>query len=203
MKPFKIDLTKCTPIAKSLMVGRGAPAHILLLNRTLDEDSLLPSLHEKRQPTTPTTQLKNFLNCWENPTNSWTLIIGSDADEQAAQVVALGLMWQSIILHAKNSATHPRPLYWPIYGGTYDKLRDREDFRAGIGDVGLLILTNLAENSGSEKIEKCRDLLNMYSGIPRVVTIAGCDPLIFALDRLHVSPNFVLHLGLRNKVRQI
>lgn len=203
MKPIKIDLGKCTPVARSIMTGRGASRHSMRLSLTLDESAVLPSMHERRRAVPPTAQLAGFRRSWDSPSGSWWMAIGSSRGEDLALAAAVGLMWRSAVRYAENPATNHRPLLWPLYGGSHDRLRDRDEFRSGIGDVGMLILTNLADNSSREKIEKCRDLLTMYADVPRVVTVAGCDPLTFAIEQLRMSPTRVLHLGRRERVTQI
>jgi hypothetical protein len=170
---------------------------------TLDESVVLPAKHERRRSVISSVQLAQYQRSWDNPSGSWFLVIGSDADEDMAVTAALGLMLRSTIRYAENPAAYDRPFYWPLYGGNWDRLRDREEFRSGVNGIGMLVLTNLAENSSREKIERARDLLCMYSDVPRVLTVAGTDPLLFAIDQLHMTPSRVLYLGRRRRVQQI
>lgn len=185
------------------MVSRGAPKFAMRFSLSIDNTNVLASSHERRKVVPPAVQLSKYQRSWDNPHGSWWMVIGSDFNEDMAITAALGLMMRSTIRHAGNPGVHHRPFCWPLYGGSWDRLRDREEFRSGVGGIGMLLLTNLAENSSREKIEKCRDLLNMYSDVPRVVTVAGSDPLKFAIEQLHASPTRVLHLGYRRRIQQI
>lgn len=53
----------------------------------------------------------------------------------------------------------------------------------------LLILSNLSPNASPPKLERVRDLLIHYSHIPRVVVIAGEDPISFFARRLYYKLN--------------
>lgn len=183
------------PRAANLMVSRGAPkAALLRAPFDLDSSNVKPALHSTCKPIAPMVQIRDFIAWQEAPTSGarW-MVIGSQFDEDMAMSAALDVMLRATILHAENSLSQ-RPFLWPLYGG-YNKLRNRDEFREGIGGIGLLILTNIAVNSTREKIESCRDLLHMFSKVPRIVVLAGGDPLQFALDELHARPNRVLHIG--------
>ena len=186
------------------MVARGAPKHFMRFSLDVNVRVILPALHDKRKVITPTAQYKQYQRCYDaGPGESWWLIIGSKENEDLTVVAALGLMHQATIRSAKAPQTYPRPYLWRLLGGSYDALRQNEGIRSGIGSIGMLILTNLAANSSNEKIEKCRDLLALYSDIPRVVTVAGCDPLEFAISKLHMAPTRVLHLGHKTRTYQV
>lgn len=187
---------------KSLMIARGAPQHMLRHSLKVELTDLSSARHERYVPIQPRQQMMHLEKTMEKPTGSWWLAIGSLDDDVKAREVALGIMQQST-LHSVTDVQYARPLWWPIYGGRYDKLRDDEAFRSSIGRVGMLILTNVAENSTHEKIEKCVDLLHMYSSIPRIVVIDGLDPLEFSTSRLHRRPDRVLFLHRRGKTYQV
>lgn len=55
----------------------------------------------------------------------------------------------------------------------------------------LLVLSNLTPNSSPSKMERTRDLLVHYSGIPRILVIAGEDPVSFFARRLYFKLNGV------------
>ena len=199
----KIDLSKIPDTAKQLMVGRGAPKSMLRFSLTLDSNNVKNSEHARRQPISLSRQITQYTKSWEKPYGAWLMVIGSDFDEDLAVVSALGLMYQSMSRHAKRPNECKQPYLWRLFGGSYDRLRQNDDFRNGVGGIGMLILTNLAENSTPDKIEKARDLIAMYPDIPKVVTVAGSDPLVFSLEKLHINPTRVLHLGRNRKVSQI
>jgi hypothetical protein len=199
---MKIDLTKVPIVAQEMLISRGANKQQFRFSLILDEVNILPTFHERRSIPI-TTQLSKFKRSWNNPTGSWFMIIGSEMDEDLCMTAATGLMWRSIVKHAENAYKHSRPYHWRLFGGNYDRLRQNDEFKSIIGGIGLLMLSNLAENSTIEKIEKCRDLIAMYPDIPKVVVVAGCNPLAFSIEKLHMNPNRVLHIGRKKQVRQI
>ena len=131
------------------------------------------------------------------------MVIGSYGDEDMATVAALGLMFKATVKNAESPSTYSRPFFWRLFGGNYDKLRSSDEFRNSIGSIGLLVLNNLAENSTVEKIEKARDLCTLYADIPRVVVVAGIDPMVFSIEKLHLTPQRVLFVGRKPKIHQI
>lgn len=59
--------------------------------------------------------------------------------------------------------------------------------------LSMLILSNLTPNSTATKLEKTRDLLEMYAGIPRIVVISGEDPITFFSRKLYYKVNSIFH----------
>lgn len=72
-----------------------------------------------------------------------------------------------------------RVVWESLYGGFQNKLMDAEL------EPSFLVLSNLSPNSTNVKLEKARDLLTRYAHIPRVVVIAGEDPITFFARRLY------------------
>lgn len=119
--------------------------------------------------------------CSKRINNAPFLLIASRSFDFVAMQYAL-----AIIGHLVSNAGHS--FYWhSLYGNTRDKLRDTEGTPPELKDCHLLVLSNLAENSTAMKTEKARDLLNMYSNIPRILTVGGVDPVQYAKHQLHVK----------------
>jgi hypothetical protein len=199
---MKIEFDFSVGMVSNLLINRGA-RNIPRTPFVIDKAHLLPALHSKRAPVTPDVQFATLQRILRSPQDVSWLVIGTTADETLAYNVALGIMLHCMLQSVQHPERIAQPLMWTLYGGPYDRLRDKEDVRVGIGNVGMLLLTNLAENSTREKLEKARDLLAMFSNIPRVLLVAGADPLTFALDQLHATPSQVLHLGIPKKRYQI
>lgn len=53
----------------------------------------------------------------------------------------------------------------------------------------LLVITNMTPNSSAVKLEKVRDTLLYFSSIPRIVVVAGEDPVSFFARRLYFKLN--------------
>lgn len=62
--------------------------------------------------------------------------------------------------------------------------------------LSMMVLSNITSNSSPVKLEKVRDLLDAYSDIPRVVVIAGEDPITFMSRKLFYKTNSIFfHSG--------
>jgi hypothetical protein len=61
--------------------------------------------------------------------------------------------------------------------------------------ASLLVLSNLTPNSTAAKLEKTRDMLEFYADIPRIVVIAGEDPITFFSRRLFWRVNNLFFLS--------
>lgn len=86
--------------------------------------------------------------------------------------------------------------YWHVINGApQDPLRDNEEFRnTRVGNIKLLVLSGLAENSTAMKLEKTRDLLTQYSDVARILVVGGCDPVSFTKQHLHIKPEIFVSL---------
>ena len=189
----EIDVRKSSALA--LIASRGAGHTFSHAHAVIDDSMVLPCTHGDRRPVPPWVQLKWLQSCMSAPKDPWWLVIGSAHDEEAAMAVAAGIMLRAAERSLASPEKEMRPLMWPLYGGSRDRLRDDNEFRDGMGGIGMLVLTNLTDNSTLDKMEKARDLLHMFRERPRVLIVSGADPLDFAKTRLHAVPNRVLHLG--------
>lgn len=119
----------------------------------------------------------------KKPQSAPFMLIASRSYDFIAMQYALSIA-ASLVVNAGHS------FYWhTLYGNTFDKLRDKEN-PPELKDCHLLILSNVAENSTNMKTEKARDVLNMYSHIPRILAVGGVDPVQYAKQQLHVRPDY-------------
>lgn len=102
-------------------------------------------------------------------------------DEVKARYFAAWLAFQ----HVKQLGVKANVVWWPVYGGFDNPLLNKYD--SGLqAPPTLIVLTNLAVNSGGQKVEKARDLLDKFSYVPRIVVGAGTDPISLCSTVLHV-----------------
>jgi hypothetical protein len=80
--------------------------------------------------------------------------------------------------------TQRYPIWFNIDGS--NKLSTPSDTPSAI------FISGIAVDSSLFRIEKTRDLLAKYSHIPRIVLIAGGNPVEFAKARLYVKPDQVI-----------
>lgn len=204
MRELVLDITDADAVR--LASGRGAVR--LLRSRpgrmTLSSANVGPSQHDGR--VVPVEEQLRALSALVEQPSRWRgwMVVGSVADEDLCISVAHAVMVAAARQHLADPANNERPFLWPIYGGQFDRLRDREDFRLGsVSGISTLVLTNLADNSTREKIEKARDLLDLYSSRPCVLVVAGMDPLAFAMEHIRSRPTSVLHMRRSTRRRSI
>lgn len=120
---------------------------------------------------------------FENPRRAMTYIIAGNPDDKEARYFAawltqihlerLGLSaairWETVIGNFDNPVLHEEPT--------------------------LLVLTNLTPRSSNLKYDKTRDLLERHDKIPKLLVIAGEDPLSFAATRLHAPCHGIAYFG--------
>lgn len=199
----RINLNKLQGL-HGLMVNRGAPRHLLRMEFALTENDLSSARNPIYRSVMVSTQLAHLRKTLAHPTyGSYWMLIGSEIDDKIAMGCALSIMQSATLQNIKEPHVGARPLMYPLYGGRWDRLRDDDAFRSGVGRIGLLVLTNLTADSTPEKIEKAVDLLHMYSNIPRVLVVSGMDPLEFAVTKLYRKPSRVLYIKKRAASHQV
>lgn len=89
------------------------------------------------------------------------------------------------------------PLWHRVYGGYGDSIIDRM-YKGTLTDKDypcFLVISNIPDTSTPIKMEKVRDLLDIYSDIPRVVVTSPTDPFSFMSKRLQYKTSLCLWLG--------
>ena len=143
-------------------------------------------------------QLECFDKLIAKPFSSpYTIAISSFPNDAKAKQVAAMIICRAANLHLRSLA--PRvalhkelPLWHTVYGGWNDKIRDAPE--ANRPNPSLLVLSNLTDDSTTVKLEKARDLLEMYNDIPRIVVMTCKDPREFANNCLFVEVNDLIQI---------
>ena len=109
----------------------------------------------------------------EDPTRAIVYAVSSAPSDQRAKFFATYLVQKFI-----DSAPLNRTVKWETL---------TSDFKNPALDLepSLLVITGLTPNSQPSKLEKARDLLERHHSIPRIVVIAGEDPITFMSTRLY------------------
>jgi hypothetical protein len=96
-----------------------------------------------------------------------------------------------------RNRTYPR---WHTINGSFqDSLRDGDLIKS----PSFLVISNVTVASTNTKLEKLRDLLRQYAQIPRVITLAGQDPITFANTKLFMGINYCMYLCKSSAVKDI
>ncbi len=131
-------------------------------------------------------QDKSLATFLEDPSTSMIYGVSGNPDDSKAKYFAAFL----VAAHLKVMGADANVIWAPQYGG-FDNPHMSDDRAAPT----MLVLTNLTPNSTPFKLEKARDLLEKFSDIPRVVVIAGMDPLSFLTTRLHVPVHGIAYFS--------
>jgi hypothetical protein len=110
-----------------------------------------------------------------------TFGISSSPNDAKAKRVAVDLM-RGFIERGKR-------VHWTTVLGTF-----RNEARDRLINCDLLILGNVLYDSTPTKIECCRDILELYQGIPRIVVTSGNHALALFNDRLNFPLNGFIHI---------
>lgn len=190
-----------------LMLSRGVPGQDMVPKKTKIE---LSEALVKMEPNVPRTlpkpistgkQFKALQAILDNPLRSaYTIGIGSFPSDLRAKYLALTIMNAAIDAHLANRRPgRSLPLWYRVYGGLSDSLRDRP-----IQEMPcMLILSNVNEGSSNFKLEKVRDLLEKYSEIPRIVVTGGEPPCDLFANKLYYPLKTAIYVGPSNAIREI
>lgn len=118
-----------------------------------------------------TESLERFM---ERPRAPLTYGVASAPSDMKAKFFAVYLL-QYFLDNAPPNLT----VRWePLYGNSFTN-------PALDAEPNLLVITGLSPNASNTKLEKARDLIEKHYNIPRIVVIAGEDPITFFATRLY------------------
>ena len=117
--------------------------------------------------------------------------IGSMVTDDRAKFLAMSLMNEAIDMQKRGSHRGKLlPIWHRPFGGYADKLRDSER-----KNISMLVIANVGPDSTPSKIEKVRDLLEMYDNIPRIVVVNGSDPISFFASKIRMTMQYAFMLN--------
>ncbi len=123
-----------------------------------------------------------------NPGVSWVYGVAGDPHDTKALYFAAYLVqvfmqdWEQ-----NHPGVFPNVAWEPLYGGFENKLM------RGDKEPDLLVLTNLTPNATPTKLEKARDLLARFADKPRIVVVAGDDPITFFARKLFHKVDLIFY----------
>lgn len=157
---------------------------------------------KKKVKINPLNQIRLFEDKLKNDDfqSNWLYCISGETDPDVARCCACMLMDRYITLKHKAEKKHDdrykRNPYWHRVTGTLqDHLRDNKEYRDRVGYPGFLVLDCYYTDGSSITLNKIRDLVDGYGGIPRVIIGAGSDPVDICRNYLYVKPNAVLYIA--------
>lgn len=152
----------------------------------LPEDYSIPKTSVRRQ----ISSLYKMLN---NPMYGSPIVcIGSMVTDERAKFLAMTFM-DIAIQQMKDGAQKGKrmPKWHKLLGNYQDELRDSKERP----NYAMLVLTNVAPDSTPVKLEKLRDILEMYDSVPRIVVVNGSDPVSFFAEKIRMPLERAFYLN--------
>lgn len=146
-------------------------------------------LHERIiDPAEQERSLQLFL---DNPTRRMVYGVSGNPHDGKAKLFAAYLVSE----HLRHRGLGAHVVWHTVYEGFDNKLLREYDEVDGKSPPTLLVLTNVTPNASSTRLGKVRDLLERFSDIPRIVVMAGEDPLSFFTTRLYYKINALAYFS--------
>jgi hypothetical protein len=172
--PSKIEVTQKGTVA-SIVPGsvwrqsafKWDPKPFATMSDELNEKFIEPSVQD--------SSLVRFI---KKPHQPMIYGVAGNPDDSKAKLFAAYL----VDIHCKRLKGDANPWWINLVGGFDNQWLDPQRPRPS-----MIVLTNLTPQSTNQKLEKARDILETYPDVPRIVVVAGADPLSFLATRLHVA----------------
>lgn len=182
LKPgvYSIDVPK-TSRARTIV-----PGHVFRQTAFNWEPQAFAVEHEKfdGKLVSETPQKQSLETFIANPGYKGIFGVAGNPDDQMAKYFAAYLVHQHMQTYPSGA------VHWEVlYGGFENKLLTQPK-----DGISMLVLSNLTVDSTQSKLEKARDLLEYYSNIPRIVVIAGTDPMSFLCGKLYCPVNAMVYI---------
>lgn len=126
----------------------------------------------------------------------YTCCIAGKPNDMRAKLLAAHIMMRAVEqqTNSKNLTSKQRkrlkgrglPLWHTLVGG-FDNPVIGNKHNSELDHPSMLIISNVTMESTASKMEKLRDILEVHSNIPRIVVVAGTDPLTFFNTKMHMS----------------
>ncbi len=203
-----IALRPLSSLHKKRLQARGVPGQDFMSpGLGFDVDEFIVSM----EPEIPGTnnrvisrrkQLRNLNRILRNPLGigPYTLGIASYPSDSRAKWLAQEIMKRAMTqyLDSRQSfGVRAQPLWHRVFGSYRDPLRDDPTSRPA-----MLIIANVHDEASSIKMEKVRDLLELYSDIPRIVVSGGVASIDTFAFRLNYPLNFSAYIGPSNLIQE-
>lgn len=151
----------------------------------LPEETVLKPISVARQIRSADSMFKNPLR------GNYIACIAGHPSDTRAKVIAANVFSRAIDMQIEGAAKgRAYPLWHKLYGGFKDRLRDGEE----LDPCSMLFISNVSFDSSGPKLEKLRDLLEMYDSIPKVVILNGGDPLTFFASKMRMPLRHALYV---------
>lgn len=185
------------------LVSRGMPRDLLRVRPFNTDQHLVTIVSEvegmKTRRVPKKVQQETLIKIMEKPfAGPYLMAISSSPNDGKAKMLAATIMQQALKAHLSGKFRSTRgkslPLWHFVNGSFHDRLRDSMEERPS-----MLILSNITDQSTNVKFEKVRDLLEMFSDIPRIIVTTPLDPLTLVNRRIYLPLNHAFMLATARK----
>lgn len=199
----KVSLATLSKIEHQQLLKCGVPRNIFSFKPYILDNAITAFTSEvegiKPKRISTNTQHEYLDKILANPFhNAYLMCICSKPNDNLAKMLAAVVMNKAIkhylqAIRTENSSRskllrqRTLPIWHNVTGSFQDELRDRKELRPS-----MIVLSNITKDSSTIKREKIRDLLEIYSSIPRILVVAGGDPVTFFNEQLMYSLNYAL-----------
>jgi hypothetical protein len=190
------------PSFGTYLVARGVPQGVLHSTTARSWESLVTRIdYDPAQRVAKTVsrkqQIQFLRRTIENPfERNYLFCLSGETDKLPIQ-----LALEVFVAALKQGQGDRKPLWHMVTGFPRDELRDTDPDTLNLklgGHPSFLVLSNIAANSTTMKLEKVRDLLNRYSHVPRLLVVGGENPITFCSRALAMSVNRVIYFGFKD-----
>ena len=121
----------------------------------------------------------------EDPMTPMVYAVAGNPDDGQARMFAAYLV--GLHLAARKNAH----VEWHSVNGSFANPFAKED----IDGLSMIVLTNLSPVATQTKLDKVRDICEKYDHIPRILVIAGEDPISFMATRVYLPCNALAYFS--------
>ncbi len=211
-RAIQVEPIKVRPLKedrKKLLIARGVPGQDLMTDNVgvFDAVDFLIRMEPDLPGVTNRTisakkQMEKLRMILKNPLRRqpYTIAIGSYPSDARAKYLAHMLFSAAIDQYQRDRprfGARGMPMWHRVWGNYKDTLRDGHK-----ESPCMLFIANIHDESTSVKIEKVRDLLEMYSDIPRVVITGGRAPIDLFQYRLSYQLSAGFYVGPPNLIKE-
>ncbi len=138
---------------------------------------------------------------FNDPLKARTICISGFPSDIRAKCIAAKILELACIQYSNLSQKDKRgrtlPRWHRVLGNYHDPIRDAQANRI---NPSMLIISNVNMDSTNMKLEKVRDLVDMFPSIPRIIITGGCTPVDFFQHKLYYPLDASIYVGPNNRI---
>jgi hypothetical protein len=167
------------------------------LDNLVKFETSLPGVMPK--PIAVARQIKAIEKIFKHPLSNYTVGIASFPTDVRAKQLAVQIMIHAMAAWKKSHRPGKAlPLWHRVMGGLGDSLRDK---KVQEENPSMLIISNVNEASSNYKLEKVRDLLELFD-CPKILVLGSSDPVTFFGTKLYYPINAGILIGSTDRIKE-